>query len=292
VLALTIAMVVALLSYLISYHRHRTLLVEGTIGRAKEWRLRNTLPGWLSHTPREQAVVAFIIKTLARSSHHKMIFMGYVGLGFALFLTGVLSISEAFEQARVVAADFAYYHLLALLFVLIGTRHLFALPTELKANWIFQITEGEGRGDWLRAVDRLVLFWAVVPMLVVPLPLEIRLLGLRGIAEAALFLVLGLLAYEWFFFAGEKLPFTCSHLPGKTPIWMILAFFGLLGVLAVVHSLLVAILYNSVVFVTALAVLLTAWVRIHRTRRQGWAEMRLRYEETHDPAVQGLNLLN
>jgi hypothetical protein len=291
-LALTSAVVVALMSYLISYHRHRTLLVEGMIGRAKDWRLGSTLPGWLSHKPREQAVVAFIMKTLARSSHHRMILMGYGGLGFALFLTGVLSMGEAFEQARVVTADFVYYHLLPLLFLLIGTRHLFALPTELKANWIFQITEGEGRGEWLRAVDRLVLFWAALPMVVVPLPLEIHLLGLRGIAEAALFLVLGLLAYEWVFFAGVKLPFTCSHLPGKTPVWMILAFFGLLGVLAVVHSLLVAILYNNVVFVTALAVLLTAWVRIHRSRRQGWAEMRLRYEETPDCAVQGLNLLN
>ena len=72
---------------------------------------------------------------------------------------------------------------------------------------------------------------------------------------------------------------------------MILAFFGLLGVVAALHSLLVATLYNGVVFVIVLAVLLAAWTRIRRMRRQGWAELRLKYEEAPAPAVYGLNLL-
>ena len=60
-----------------------------------------------------------------------------------------------------------------LLLLLIGTRHLFSLPTELEANWIFQITEGEGRGQWLRAVDRFVLFWGAL-MLVTSSPVAGR----------------------------------------------------------------------------------------------------------------------
>jgi hypothetical protein len=71
---------------------------------------------------------------------------------------------------------------------------LFSLRTELKANWMFQITEGEGRRQWLRAVDRFVFFGAV-------------------------------------------------------------------------------------------------WARIAAMRREGWGELRLRYDEAPDPVVHGLNLL-
>jgi hypothetical protein len=67
---------------------------------------------------------------------------------------------------------------------------------ELKANWLFQITEGEGRRQWLRAVDRFVLFFGAAAMLVIPFPLEARLLGWRAVSESALFAVFGLLCYE------------------------------------------------------------------------------------------------
>ena len=104
------------------------------------------------------------------------------------------------------------------------------------ANWAFQITEGEGRREWLRAVDRFVLFWGAAVMLIVPFPLEVRLLGWRAVAESVLFAAFGLLCYEWIFSSWEKLPFTCSHLPGKTPTWILaLQLFGLLGLLPIVE---------------------------------------------------------
>jgi hypothetical protein len=285
VVALASAVSLALLSYLISYQRHRTLLVEGMEGKtARARRFSGLLPRCLSQHPRQQAILAFLLQTLGRSHRHRMIFMGYSGVAFAVFLTGIAVMHGA-------AADFVYYHIVALLFLLVAARHLFSLPAELKANWIFQITEGEGRDEWLRAVDRLVLAGAWALLLLIPLPAEIRLLGLRGVAEAALFLVLGLLAYEWAFSSWEKLPFTCSHLPGKTPIWMILACIGLLGVLSMLHTLLLAALYNAALFATLLSALLAAWWWIRRTRRQSWADLHLKYEEAPAPVVRGLNLL-
>jgi hypothetical protein len=291
VISLAIAVVLALLTYLVSYRRHRTLMMEGSSRRTKEWRLGSVLPGWVSQNPRQQAAVAFMLQTLVRSNHHRMILMAYGGVGFAVFMTGIAGMGKAFGQDRVVAADFVYCHILALVFLLIGARHVFSLPTELKANWIFQITESEGRLQWLRAVDRFVLLWGGAPMLLLPLPAEVRLLGWRGVAEAGLFLAVGLVAYEWAFHSWDKLPFTCSHLPGKTPVGMILGFFGLLGVLALVHTLLVAALYNDALFVSMLSLLLFAWWRIHLARRQGWMYLRLRYEDVPAPVVHALNLL-
>jgi hypothetical protein len=290
-IALAIAMVLALLSYLLNYRRHRALMMDGSTRRTKEWRLGSALPGVISHNPRQQAAVAFMLQTLARSNHHRMILMAYGGVGFAVFLTGIVGMGKAFAQDRLVAADFVYYHILALLFLLIGARHVFSLPTELKANWIFQITESEGRLQWLCAVDRFVLLWGAAPLLLLPLPAEFRLLGWRGVAEAGLFLAVGLLAYEWAFHSWDKLPFTCSHLPGKTPVGMVLGFFGLLGVLALVHTVLLAALYNDALFASMLSLLLFAWWRIHRARRQGWVYLRLKYEEVPALAVHALNLL-
>lgn len=220
-----------------------------------------------------------------------MILMAYGGVGLAIFVTGIAGMSKAFDEARVVAADFVYYHILALLFLLIGARHVFSLPIELKANWIFQITESEGRFQWLRAVDGFVLLWGAAPMLLLPLPAEVRLLGWRGVGEAVLFLAVGLVGYEWAFSSWDKLPFTCSHLPGKTPVGMILGFFGLLGVLALVHTMLLGALYNDAWFASLLSLLLVAWWQIRHARRQGWVHLRLKYEEAPAPAVHALNLL-
>jgi hypothetical protein len=49
-------------------------------------------------------------------------------------------------------------------------------------------------------------------------------------------------------------------------------------------------LYRPPVFVAVLAILLAGWVRLRAVRREGWGEMRLKYEELPDPAVHGLNL--
>jgi len=106
-----------------------------------------------------------------------------------------------------------------------------------------------------------------------------------------LFAALGLLADEWAFFDWDKLPFTCSYLPGKTPVWMILAFFGLLGLLAFVHAMLVATLYSSVAYVLVLTASLAGWIRVRHLRRRQWGYLRIRYEEEPEPAVHALKLL-
>lgn len=169
-MALECAVGLALLTYLVSYRRHRTLLLE--TGRSK----RRFLIAWLSQDPRQQAITAFMAHTLARSHHHRTILLGYAGLGTALLLTGIAYMKST-------AAAFVYYHLLALVFLLLAARHLFSRPTELKANWVFQIMEGEGRQQWMRAVDRFVLVFGGAPLLLIPLPAEIHLLGARGLAR-------------------------------------------------------------------------------------------------------------
>jgi hypothetical protein len=118
------------------------------------------------------------------------------------------------------------------------------------------------------------------------------LLGWRAVSESALFAAFGLLCYEGIFSSWEKLPFTCSYLPGKKPMWMLaIRLFGLLALLPLVSAILLACLYNWALYAGVLAVLLGAWARVHAVRREAWGESGLRYEEAPDPAIHGLNLL-
>ena len=290
--ALGIAVALTLLTYSISYRRHRALLVEGVneAGRNRRW--CGAVFDWAIPDPRRQAVIAFLGKTLAGSGQHRTILMGYGGFGLAIFLSGLIGMREVVGPGRVVAADFVYAHTILPVFLLIGVRHLFSIPVELKANWAFQITEGEGRGEWLRAVDHFVLYPGAAAIWIVPFPLELYLLGWRAAGESFLLAVFGLLCYEWVFSSWEKLPFTCSHLPGKTPAWQLsLYLLGLLVALPTVNWLLLECLYHPVLFAAILIGLLAAWTRLHAIRKDGWGDLRLLYEETPDPAIHGLNLL-
>src|ERR1017187_5400880 len=196
------------------------------------------------------------------------------------------------ERRRRAEELFRTAHTILLVFLLIGVRHLFLIPVELKANWAFQITEGEGRQEWLRAVDRFVLYPGALAMLILPFPLEVYLFGWRAVGESLLSAIFAVVCYELVFSSWEKLPFTCFHLPGKTPAWFLsLYLLGLLVALPTVNWLLLECLYHPAAFVVILTILLAAWTRLHATRRDGWRELRLLYEEAPEPAIHGLNLL-
>lgn len=291
-MALGVSIALALLTYLISYQRHRELLVEGLTSSSRDRRWTGAVLRFLVPDTRQQAITVFMVKTLARSSHHRMILMGYAGFGFAILISGIVAVRSAVSPDRVAAATFIYAHVVFLAFLLIGLRHLFALPTELGANWMFRLTEHEGRADWLRAVDRFVLMNGAAVLLLAPFLLELKLVGWHAVLEVALFGGFALLCYEWAFSSWEKLPFTCSHLPGRTPMWILfLQFLGLLAVLPLVNYILLCGVYYPSVFLVVMTIQLAVWKRIHAAREDGWGEQRLKYEETPDQAIHGLNLL-
>jgi hypothetical protein len=290
---LAIAVTLSLASYIVGYRRHRKLLVEGSFdssGGDRKW--TGALLAWLVPNPRQQAILVFMTKTLARSSQHRMILMAYGGFGLAILLSGIIGMREAVSEPNRTAACFVYAHVILLTFLLIGLRHLFIIPVEWKANWTFQIAERQGRLDWMRAVDRFILFWGAVLMLAIPLPIEARLLGWRAVAEVVLFTAFGLLCYEWVFTNWQKLPFTCSHLPGKIPAWILTLWgIGILSAFPLVNGLLLISLYQPIAYVVVLGVIVASWLGLYSARRQGFGELRLTFDDLPDPAVHGLNLL-
>jgi hypothetical protein len=282
--ALAAAVILVLAAYTVSYRRHRTLMMEGIGAPRTMRRWPGLIFDWLVPDAREQAVMSFLAKGISSNGPHRMILMGYGGFGVAIVLIAAAKVS--------LPAAFLYGHVVLLTFLSIGLRHLFSIPVELRANWLFQLTEREGRRLWQSAVDRFVLIFCALAVFVFPLPLEARWLGWQALAEMALAATFGLLAYEGIFASWEKLPFTCSYLPGKKPMWMLaLRLLALLAAFPLVNAALVAALFDwriSALWCFAFGVV---WTRLRRARQQSWAETRLLYEDAPDPAIRALNLL-
>jgi hypothetical protein len=156
---------------------------------------------------------------------------------------------------------------------------------------MFQIAESEGRDEWLGAVDRFVLWAGVALVLALPFPFEVKLLGWRAVGETALFVIFGMLFYEWLFAEWRKLPFTCSHLPGKTPLWIITLYgIGLVAFVPIVGEIISAALFSGAGFTVVLVVATIGWRRVRAVRRVSWGELPLKYDEAPDPAIHGLGL--
>jgi hypothetical protein len=289
---LAIATFVAFASYLVSYRRHRHVALQGAAAGVRDHRWAGAIFDAVVPGPRRQAIVSFLWKTLARSAHHRMVSMAYVGVAAAAVATGFLAFGGLYGSAKVATARYVSAHLILLLFLVLGVRHLFSIPAELRANWMFQMTEREGRDDWLDAIDGFVFFGGLAAILALPFPFEAREIGWRAVAEAGLVVVLGVLGYEWLFSDWRKLPFTCSRLPGKTPLWITFLYgVGILTAFPAVSALVVETLFSGAAMTVVVVLTVTLWRRVHHARRLAWSELRLTYDEAPDPAIQALSLL-
>jgi hypothetical protein len=119
-----------------------------------------------------------------------------------------------------------------LAFWVAGTRAVFALPLELRANWIFRVIPIGGAPECLRAGRRALLALSVVPLCVLAAVVYLWLGPWRTVLEHLLVLaLLGVILSEVCLQNFQKLPFTCSYLPGKSRmhmavmgVWPLLSF--------------------------------------------------------------------
>jgi len=150
-LAGALAPAAALFAFWMSYHRYRRLLLEAPLARAAGRRdyFARLLDLWI-RDPREQAAFAFLWMTIGRSRVHRLVLFVYAGIGIAWILKNA---SDYLAEQRGDIERFLLTSapLTMVLLALLGLRHLFSLPSELRANWMFQIAEREGRAAWLNA---------------------------------------------------------------------------------------------------------------------------------------------
>jgi hypothetical protein len=303
--ALELVLLVSAATYLVSYKTHVQKTWEFAAGVDSEpGRIRRLFAGLVNRLvfrkPLERAAFYFVSMTIFRSARHRLYLATYLGVGIALTL---LALGELFVQSHRGAFLTSLRHpdeallsipLILSFFILSGMRMVFAIPAELPANWVFQITEDSDHKDCLSGVRKAMVLLAVLPLFVLLFPIYTLLWG-AGLAllETAFGIALGLALVDLLLLNFRKIPFTCSYLPEKTNFivlavlyWLAFTTYGYTAA-----RLEYWMLRDPVRWITGLAVTAGAvvWLMVYRNRllARGFDFL---YEEEVDPAVRVLGL--
>jgi hypothetical protein len=251
--------------------------------------------GNLLHT----AVVLFSIRSLFRSRQHRMILAFYLGLGLTLIVGPLKGMLEdphlAAMPPNLVTPLLLIASVMMMVFCLLGVRIVFAMPLALRSNWIFRVTAIRGPADCLAATRRSLLVLAVAPVWLASAAVCLYVLPRREAIEHLLLLGLwGVFLAELGLQGFHKIPFTCSYLPGKSKIHLvILAAVGglwavLLGVEYELRSQSDPGMYAVMLAALAIAAAAARWRAIWLAKAE---ESILFFEEEEAPTVLALGIL-
>jgi hypothetical protein len=286
----------AALAYLVCYLRTLRKIAEQPDILPARIRLR-----WLPPfgNPMQTAVGQFSVRTLLRSRQHRVMLAFYagIGLGLAMFISNA---PEVYQHASGLGpwyranAPLLVASALILCAAVLGTRVVFSLPLEFRANWIFRVMPPAGVRECLAATRRSLYCLSVAPVWIASAALFFWLWPWQTAAEHLTILaLLGTIVAEVCLRGFHKIPFTCSYLPGKTHFNMALMYL-ILFLLAVEWgaNLEMGALTNPARYATAVAVFVCAaglarWLTAAQANAE---EAEVLFNEAPDPAVFALDL--
>ncbi|MFZ3257610.1 MAG: hypothetical protein WBD21_09670 [Candidatus Acidiferrales bacterium] len=297
-LGLATAAIAAAVAYALSYLRTIRLIVE-------EPDITSGARGfpWLPHfgDALQTAIGQFCLRTLARSRQHRLIFAFYLGIGLAFtILLLPLIAPEPLPGAPAInlwhqpTTPLLAASITMLVLAILGARVVFAFPLELRANWIFRSVGVHDAGKILAATRRVLLLLSVAPAWLVSAAVCFWLWPWRQAAAHVLVLgLLGIILSDVALLGFRKIPFTCSYLPGKSQVHMVVvAVVVLMSLIAQSVIFEQQALYKPILMVGVLVVLVVAAVvlRRHITELASSDELGLQFEEEGTPAVLELGL--
>ena len=288
--AVVIVPFAALAFYAASYKRLTRLAVEGRPSSGRRPRLslawlQRLVVRTFARVPVRAGVCAFTLRTLVRSRQHRMLMAVWVGLAAACVISGALPFLvrygwAALEQPR--PAILVAPLILAAL-TQAGMRSLFAVPTEIKANWVFRLSEPRHLPDAIAGAAASLIVAGVVPPVLLALVSGWWLWGLEvGLKHALFCAVLGALLAQLLTRSIDKIPFTCTYMPGNGnfgKLWP--AYITAFSLYTYSMSSLEANLLEApaaywwVTFILVVMAAAAAWLRRHNAERL----INLRFEE-------------
>lgn len=285
--ALALAAAAFVLTYLPGYRKQARKVLENPAGGASgPGLLRRCAAGvWnrvVVRRPVERAVFHFISQTIARSMKHRLFLAVYGGVGVAFGAMSLLSGPSGKLQLP-----------LTMSFILVsGLRAAFNFPSELRANWVFQVGEVDGARACLAAMRKWAIGCAILPLFALMAPMEFASFPWRvALFHLAYGIALSLLLLEVMFAGFRKIPFTCSYLPGKVnlvglSVVYVFGFTTYSRTMASLEAWLAARPAAAAAFLAAAgAALAAAW--LWRARQDASA---LEYEDWTHPEIQTLDL--
>jgi hypothetical protein len=278
-----------ILTYLPGYRSHARKVLEAPQPSPRgPGRLRSTAAAWIDahilRRPAQIAVFHFINQTITRSMKHRLFLAAYAGCGSALAILTLLSGRDGLLRLP-----------LTLSFILISAlRAAFNFPSELGANWAFQMSECHTIGDCLTGMRKWIVICAIAPLLVLQVAMEFACFPWgAAIFHLAFDTALAALLMECMFVGFRKVPFACSYFPGKVnlvflAVIYVLGFTIYSGTMASLEAWLAT---HSLVAVFFFVLAAAMCVSLERWRcRQLNAESILEYQDPGDPVVRTLEL--
>lgn len=298
--ALGLAAAIGAVAYTVSYGRSMTHAFEqgeGPVGTPG--RLRQLASSFLNRvvlrTPAERASFHFVWDTVMRSRSHRVLVATYAGVGFALVFQSVAGVMASGNRTWWQSAQgpLLPVPLVLALFLLAGLRYAFSVPAEWRANWAFRISGSQDEAGLMKGVRKAVVLFAIVPLFAVLLPVHVALWGwAAGGLHIAYGATVAWLLMEVLLVGMEKVPFTCSYVPGKANVrssWPLFAG----GYLAYVSAFSWAEYQiqarpGRMVWFVLFAVFVKVGVECYR--RHQAANFALQYDERPEPVVRTLGL--
>jgi len=233
-LAIAIAFGVTASAYTLAYFRTlRRIVEEPDIAPASSG--QNWLPrlgnGFAT------AIGQFSIRTMLRSRQHRLLLSLYLGVGFAATIIFRKADESASNLGELVHLGPLCSTILIMLLCVLGIRVVFSLPMDMRANWIFRITPFPAGPGCMAARRRALYSLSVVPVCLVAGALLFSIWPWQAAAKhLAALILLGSILAELCLHGTQKLPFTCSYLPGKSNFNITFLLFGLLIFIVIIGA--------------------------------------------------------
>ncbi len=291
---------VAIVFYALAYLGHVRRIIEQpdiAPGSGSSLHLASRMARFALPRPLDRAILLFTARTMARSRHHRFLLAAYGGVGLAIALAYAKSLIYGYshEPWNQLNAPFIVGGFVVLLFAIVGTRAVFALPVALPANWVFRITAVHSPFAYFTAVRRSLYVLAAAPVWLVAAIFYLAIWpGRPAVEHIAILIAAGVFIVERSLAGFRKVPFTCSYLPGSGNLTV------RFGIYAILFLLISEILFGQAEFTLlhrlsgfaiggTVALTLATWMR-WRTTRYAETYAQLQFEELPPAEVFSLNL--
>jgi MacB-like periplasmic core domain len=299
--SLLAAAIVATVTYILAYQRGLRRIVEqpdiATADRSRPpSRFVTALAAMFLTKPLDRAIVLFTARTIARSRQHRLILAAYGGIALAI----ALAYLKSYLYGTMLPWEDRDVPLLApsvvlLVFAVVGTRAVFALPITLPANWIFRITAVHSPKTYFSAVRKALAVVAATPVLIACAAAYCFLWpGRKGIEHVVILAIVSIILVERSLYRFRKIPFACSYLPGKANLRVKLGAYGILFLFLcnVGVQIEAASLRKAASFTTLALVLLAAagWSWFRTVRMAASPDARVQFDEVPIADIFALDL--
>ncbi|HEY2471795.1 MAG TPA: hypothetical protein VGI45_28675 [Terracidiphilus sp.] len=164
------------------------------------------------------AIAAFAFRSLSRSRQHRVVYAFFIAIVAAIGVTCLRR--ELYAPApEPLPTGFLTASFMMMTLAVIGLRAVFSLPISLNANWVLRTTQLRPTSKYIEATRATLLLFSVLPMMVTAVLLSLNYRPRLHVAQhLGILAIFGCLLVELALINFDKVPFTCSYLPGKSNI--------------------------------------------------------------------------